>query len=557
MTKRIFRSILIVAASVLLLCFAVIAGVLYNVFSAEQRDRLAEELAIAAHGVETGGEAWLNGLHADGYRLTLIAPDGAVLYDSRADAATMENHAEREEVRQALALGFGESERTSATLTEMTMYRALRLTDGTVLRICVTRDSVLALLINMLMPMCLLLLAAIFLAAVLARRIAKRTVAPLNALDLEHPLDNEAYDELSPLLRRLARQQQQINRQVRQLREKQDELAAVTNSMNEGLVLLNDKGLIVSINPAAQRLFQADASCVGKDFLTVERSSQMRRMINLTNAQGRGETTIALNGRQYEVDFSRIVSDGRVAGTAILTFDVTERAMAEQQRREFTANVSHELKTPLQSIMGSAELMENGLIKPADMPRFVGRIRTETARLVTLIEDIIRLSQLDEGGEMVCEDVDLSEIANEAAAALQDAAAAKRVRVSVDGETAVVKGVRGLLYEIVYNLCDNAIKYNVDGGAVEISILDGVSQATLTVRDSGVGIPPAHQSRVFERFYRVDKSHSKASGGTGLGLSIVKHAVLAHHGTVGLESAVGRGTTVTVTLPKQRPRNDA
>ena len=551
MTKRIFRSVLLVAVTVLLLCFALVMGVLYRAFSQDQRAQLSHELAIAAHGVTAGGEGWLSGLDAGGHRLTLIAPDGTVLYDSQADAGAMENHLAREEVQEALLSGSGDSERTSATLTQKTLYRAQRLPDGTVLRISVTRDSVLALLLDMLTPLCAVLFAAILLSAILANGIARRTVAPLNALDLEHPLDNEAYDELSPLLLRIAHQQRQIDAQIDALQKKQDELAAITQSMNEGLVLLNDRGAIVSINPAAQRLFHTDGSCVGQDFVTVERGGEVRRLLDAAALAGHGETTIRRGGRQYEVAASRIASDGRAAGTAILAFDTTEKAMAERQRREFTANVSHELKTPLQSIMGSAELIENGLVKPEDMPRFVGRIRTEAGRIVTLIEDIIRLSQLDEGVELPRERVDLYQIASETVETLRDAAAAKKVQISLTGSPAAVNGVRGLLGEIVYNLCDNAIKYNTEGGAVEVSVSGGDSEAVVMVKDTGIGIPVEHQSRVFERFYRVDKSHSKETGGTGLGLSIVKHAVLLHHGELRLESAPGQGTTITVVLPAQ------
>ncbi len=391
MKKRIFWSILTVALSVLLLCFAVIVGVLYNHFSAVQKSQLQSELFLAAQGVEAGGMDWLSGLEPDTYRLTLVSMDGTVLYDNQADAATMENHAQREEIREALSTGNGESERMSATLTEKTLYQAMCLSDGNVLRISITQNSVFALLLGMLTPVCIVLACAIVLSAILASFVTKRTVAPINALDLEHPLDNDAYPELSQLLLRIAHQQRQIDAQMSVLREKQDEFASITNHMNEGLVLLNEKGSIVSINPAAYTLFGTDESAVGKDFLTVERSREVQQAVNSAKVNGHGDTTITRNARQYEIDASRIVSDGETTGTVILAFDITEKAMAERQRREFTANVSHELKTPLQSIMGSAELIENGFVKPGDMPRFTGHIRTEAARLVTLIDDIIRL----------------------------------------------------------------------------------------------------------------------------------------------------------------------
>ena len=550
MKKRIFWSILTVALSVLLLCFAVIMGVLYDHFSAVQKSQLRSELSLAAHGAETGGMDWLSDLEPDAYRLTLVSMDGTVLYDSEADAAAMENHAEREEIREALSSGSGESERVSATLTEKTLYRAVRLSDGTVLRISITLSSVFALLLGMLTPVCFVLVCAIVLSVILANYVTKRTVAPINALDLEHPLDNDAYPELSPLLLRIAHQQRQIEAQMNVLREKQDEFASITNHMNEGLVLLNEKGSIVSINPAAYTLFGTDESAVGRDFLTIERNRDVQQAVNIAKENGHGDTLISRCGRQYEINASRIVRDGETTGTAILAFDITEKAMAEQQRRAFTANVSHELKTPLQSILGSAELMENGLVRPEDVPRFTGHIRSEAQRLVALINDIIRLSQLDEGGELQKEPVDLFAMAQDVAALLMGEAAQKQVALSVCGSSVTVSGVKRLLHEIVYNLADNAVKYNRRGGQVEITVAEDAGSAVLTVRDDGIGIPKAHQARIFERFYRVDKSHSRETGGTGLGLSIVKHAVLLHGGEIRLESAEGKGTTLTVVLPK-------
>ncbi len=550
MKRRIFWSILTVAVSMLLVCFAVILCVLYNHFSAEQKSQLQSELSLAAHGVEAGGADWLSGLESDTYRLTLVSAYGTVLYDGEADAAAMENHAEREEIREALLTGRGESERTSATLTEKTFYQAMRLSDGTVLRISITQNSVLALLLGMLTPVCIVLVLAIGLSAVLANRVTKRAVQPINTLDLEHPLDNDAYPELSQLLLRIAHQQRRIDAQMNELREKQDEFASITNHMSEGLVLLDKKGSIVSINPAAYTLFGADESAVGKDFLSVERSREVQRAVSLATRNGHGDAVIVRNGRQYELDASRIFSDGETTGTVILAFDTTEKATAEQRRREFTANVSHELKTPLQSILGSAELMENGLVKPEDMPRFTGHIRLEAQRLVALIDDIIRLSQLDEGEELPKEPVDLLATAQEVAALLTDEAKQKQVTLSVSGASVTISGVKRLLHEIVYNLADNAIRYNRAGGYVRVSVAKQDESAVLIVADNGVGIPREHQARIFERFYRVDGSRSKETGGTGLGLSIVKHAVLASGGEIRLESAEGAGTRMTVVLPK-------
>lgn len=549
MTKRIFRSIFLVAVAVLLACLILIMGVLYEYFNTMQRNTLAAQMTLAAQGVQNEGLGYLNGLEESTYRLTWIQADGTVLYDSRADETAMENHADREEIQEALSTGVGESERTSATLAEKTLYRAVRLSDGSVLRIGVTQYTVVTLLLGMLQPIAIVLLAAIVLSVILAKRVSKQITEPLNALDLDHPLENETYEELSPVLTRIERQHRQINSQLEQLRQKQDEFAAITGSMSEGLVLLDDKSTILSINPAAARLFGTDAACIGQNMLTVDRSLAMQKLIADAQAGTRGEAVVALAGGTYQIDASPVTSNDKRIGVCILAFDVTEKAQAEQMRREFSANVSHELKTPLQSIMGSAELIENGLVKQADLPRFVGHIRSEAGRLVTLIDDIIRLSQLDEGGELPVESVNLTALAGEAADALSGAAGAKNVTITVEGAPAEMQGVRRLLYEIVYNLCDNAIKYNVDGGSVKVSVSKESDGVLLSVADTGIGIPSEAQSRVFERFYRVDKSHSKESGGTGLGLSIVKHAAHQHHADIHLESAPGKGTTIQIHFP--------
>ncbi len=549
MTKKIFQSILLVAGCVLLASLLIIMGFLYDYFGGVEENQLRDELSLAAAAVEDGGTDYLARLTADRYRLTWIAADGSVLYDTRTNAESLENHASRAEVSQALTTGTGESTRYSSTLMEKTMYYAQRLDDGTVLRISISRATVGMIAVGMIQPLLIVLIVALILSGLLARRLSRRIVDPLNSLDLEHPLDNDAYEELSPLLKRIHRQHVEIQTQLRELREKTDEFTQITGSMREGLVLLDEHGSILSINAAAQLLFDADAQCVGRDFLTIERSHEISAAIQAAVTDGHSEVRAERAGRVYQFDISRITSDGKFLGTVILAFDITEQEFAERNRREFTANVSHELKTPLQGIIGSAELIENGMVKPDDLPRFVGHIHAEAARLVTLIDDIIRLSQLDEGDAMPTEPVDLLAVSQEAAENLHDAAAARDVTLSVTGQPVVMPGVRRLIYEIVYNLCDNAIKYNVDGGRVDIAVASGTDGSSITVADTGIGIAPEHQSRVFERFYRVDKSHSKASGGTGLGLSIVKHAVQYHHGRIELESTPGAGTTIRVVFP--------
>ena len=549
MTKKIFQSILLVAGCVLLASLLIIMGFLYDYFGGVEENQLRDELNLAAAAVEDGGTDYLSRLTADRCRLTWIAADGSVLYDTRTDAESLENHASRAEVSQALTTGTGESTRYSSTLMEKTMYYAQRLDDGTVLRISISRATVGMIAVGMIQPLLIVLIVALILSGLLARRLSRRIVDPLNSLDLEHPLDNDAYEELSPLLKRIHRQHVEIQTQLRELREKTDEFTQITGSMREGLILLDEHGSILSINAAAQMLFGADAQCVGRDFLTVERSHEISAAIQAAVTDGHSEVRAERAGRVYQFDISRITSNGKLLGTVILAFDITEQEFAERNRREFTANVSHELKTPLQGIIGSAELIENGMVRPDDLPRFVGHIHAEAARLVTLIDDIIRLSQLDEGDAMPTEPVDLLAVSQEAAENLHDAAAARDVTVSVTGQPSVIPGVRRLLYEVVYNLCDNAIKYNVPGGSVTVDVGLCGESAVLTVSDTGIGIPPEHQARVFERFYRVDKSHSRQSGGTGLGLSIVKHAVGDLGGGLHLDSTPGQGTTIRVTVP--------
>ena len=549
MTKKIFHSILLVAGAVLLASLFVITGALYEYFGIIQKKQLKDELSLAAVSVEQQGSDFLKRLSPDRYRITWINTEGNVIYDTRTDAESLENHADRTEIKQALKDGYGESIRYSSTLLEKTIYCAQRLTDGSVLRISVSQATIGVLVLGILQPILIVLIAALVLSGMLAKRLSKRIVEPLNSLDLEHPLDNDSYEELSPLLNRINRQHNQITAQMRELKKRTDQFAQITASMNEGLVLLDNRGCILSINPAAIEIFGAEPSCVGQDFLSVDRSHDMSVAIQAALKDGHSEIHAGRKGFIYQFDISRIAADGETAGVVILAFDITEKETAEQNRREFTANVSHELKTPLQGIIGSAELIENGMVKPEDMSRFVGHIRLEAQRLVTLIGDIIRLSQLDEGGDMPRENVDLLSVASAVADDLLPSADGQGISIAVEGSPANVYGVKRLLYEIVYNLCDNAIKYNRQGGSVKISTVSEGGFSSVTVSDTGIGIAPEYQNRIFERFFRVDKSHSKSSGGTGLGLSIVKHAVQYHHGKIELTSAPGKGTSIKIDFP--------
>lgn len=551
MTKRISLSVLVACAAVLVASLIIIMGVLYDYFGRIERTRLADELEIAAAAVEEGGTDALARLSSERYRLTLIAKNGDVLYDTKAGGSLSENHAERSEVKDALKTGDGESTRYSATFMEKTVYRAKRLDDGSVLRISLASATVGLLAVGLIQPILFVALIALVLSIFLAKRLSKSIVAPLNDLDLEHPLDNETYPEISPLLGRINRQNIKITDQMENLKRKTDEFGQITENMREGLVLLDDKGTVLSINRAAKTIFGAGDSSVGLDFLAVERSHEVSSAVEEAFASGHSDARIERNGRVYSLDIDRTVSDGKVLGTLILVFDITDKESAERMRREFTANVSHELKTPLQGIIGSADLIREGLVKPEDMPHFVGRIHDEAERLVTLIEDIIRLSRLDEGGNIVFDEksVNLGEVAAEAVNSLGTAAKAKNIAVTLDDKGAAMRGSSRLLYEIVYNLCDNAIKYGREGGYVHVTVESGDGKAVLTVKDNGIGIAPEHQARVFERFYRVDKSRSRESGGTGLGLSIVKHAVAVHHGEISLDSRLGEGTEIKISFP--------
>ena len=551
MTKRIFRAICLVALAVFLASVTLIMGILYDYFSRVQQDQLRIEAGLAARGVEENGAAYFDGLDTQSYRITWIGADGTVLFDSDSDASAMENHLEREEVKQAMASGFGHSARYSSTLMERLLYSAQRLEDGSVIRLAITQNSVLTIMLGLIQPVLLVSLVAVILALALASRVSKTVVRPLNELNLDEPLNNEGFDELSPLLRRIDSQQRQLKGQALELKQKKDEFLAVTSNMSEGLVLLNSSGTILSINNAALTILDADKSSVGQDILTVNRSLEMQKLLEEAKAGQRSETKLCLTGREYQLDASPIVSGGNIGGVALLLFDITERENAEQLRREFTANVSHELKTPLHSISGCAELMKNGMVKPEDTVRFAGQIYSEAQRLINLIEDIIRLSRLDEGAEdMQRERIDLYALSASVIDSLGNEAKENKITVELCGGPAFIWGVRQLVSGMIYNLLDNAIKYNKANGSVKLSVSNEGEFSLLNVSDTGIGIPPEHQSRVFERFYRVDKSHSKEVGGTGLGLSIVKHSAMVHNAKIDLQSTPGKGTSITVRFPK-------
>lgn len=546
MTKKIFRSIVFAVAVVLVISFSVVTLVLYNNFSQVSSDKLADQLNIVSTSVELMGDDYLSDFQSENYRVTWIDTDGTVLFDTEADSDSMDNHSSREEIEEAFKVGVGESERYSDTLMLKMIYRAEKLSDGTVLRISSTQDTVVALVLDVLMPVIVILVLSILLSAFLARWLSKSIVKPLNTINLDNPTDNDVYDELTPMLTKINKQHKQISKQMQELKKRADEFEQIITSMNEGLVLLDKTGSVISMNSAAKNLFKATEDVIGQNFLVVDRNIKMSKCVNDALRGSHSEFREQRNGNEYQFGVNSIESGGKVIGVVIISFDITETAFAERNRQEFTANVSHELKTPLQSIIGSAELLENGLVKPEDTSRFVGNIRKEASRLVTLINDIIRLSQLDENLEIITEETDLFALALDVKSVLESFAKSKQIDIIVTGESRELKGVRRYLYEIIYNLCDNAIRYTGNGGKVEINICSENEKTVLTVTDNGIGIPFEHQSRIFERFYRVDKSHSKETGGTGLGLSIVKHAVACHGGIIKLDSTVGKGTTIKI-----------
>lgn len=555
MTKRIFRAILTVALSVLAAALVMILGALYSHFANVQFSQLREETALAAHAVENEGLAYFDGLDSGtNCRITWIAADGSVLYDNRSDSGAMVNHLERAEVQSALKTGYGESSRYSDTLLTRYLYTAQRLADGTVLRLAATQSSVWNLLLGMSWFIVVVLGGAIVVSSVLADRLAREIVRPINDLNLDDPLANGEYEEIAPLLRRLEAQQRQLRAQERELLQKQKQFHTVTRSLSEGLVLVDSSGTILSINPAAARLLEVTPHCLGADFSAANRNEAVSALLDQALSGQKAEQTVTLAAGTYLAAASPVTSDGVVSGVVLLLFDVTQKRQAEQFRREFTANVSHELKTPLHAISGYAELMKSGMVPQTDMTAFAGKIYGEAQRMIRLVEDILRLSRLDEGAAgMRWEELDLYDAAQSAVRSLSAAAELGGICLRVEGGPTVIRAVPQLVSGILFNLTDNAVKYNRPGGSVSLRIEDGGAEAVLTVADTGIGIPEEHRERIFERFYRVDKSHSKEVGGTGLGLSIVKHAALILGAQIALDSTVGVGTTITVRFPKAGP----
>lgn len=553
MKNKIFRALVALAAMAVLVASGLITFLVSQDYFNETKKELAQEARYISMGLESGGNDFLNKIAAENgsnVRITLIDKDGIVLFDNQAEAKTLENHAMRQEIMEAVAVGAGEAERFSDTLDKTTYYYAVRLEDGKILRLARTIDSIYKSVLQMLPIMGGIVIVVAFLASIVARRVTFNLIKPLDQVNLDEPLDNETYDELAPFLTRIAKQKRQLSKNLKKLRGKQEELTIITNNMNEGLVLLNGQQNVLFINESAAKIFGFSAKeVIGRNILTVDRAQEVQDLLQKVSQAGKGEGLYEKDGHFYQLSGSSVNGSGSV----ILIYDVTEKMTAEKLRREFSANVSHELKTPLQSILGYAEIMKNGLVKDEDKQRFLERIHAEAGNMIELIQNIMELSRLDENKTLdEFEDVDLLKLAQSVTLRLKHKAQTKGVTLNVSGSSACVCGVQSILSEVLYNLVDNSIKYNKDNGKVDVKVQDGSEEVTVSVSDTGIGIGAADRERVFERFYRADKSHSKEIGGTGLGLSIVKHGVLFHKGRVELESETGVGTTITFVLPKKR-----
>lgn len=550
MTKRIFRSILAVSLAVLLASLLLIVGVLHGYFQDSVLADLTIRTAYIAHGIENEGIGYLEEDLPGGCRITLVDTDGTVLYDNREDPAEMENHADREEIHEAAMLGQGRAVRHSDTLSEKTIYYALRLSDGTILRVSDTEYSVWRLVIQAMQPMALVLVLAFVLALVLASRVSRQLVQPINALDLSQPGDQAPYEELAPLLGKIRSQNRQIQKQMLDLKQRQEEFTTITENMSEGFLVIDQETRVLSYNSAALRLLRGSVEGPAPDTaFALNREAGFRRCVEDALAGRRREELLEKDSSCRQVIASPVEQDGAIAGAVLVVLDVTEKEQRESLRREFTANVSHELKTPLTSILGTAEILQNGLVKPEDVSHFAGNIHREAGRLIGLVNNIIKLSRLDEGGPTTTwENVDLYQTAKSALDRLSAAAEQRQVTLELRGESVQIHGVPQIVDEILYNLCDNAVVYNRPGGKVCVTVEDTGKSARVMVEDTGIGIPQEVQSRVFERFYRADKSHS--AGGTGLGLSIVKHGAAYLGAKVTLESEEGKGSTFTLIFPK-------
>ena len=551
MTKKIFKSSILASVVVLIIGMACVLGVLYRHFGGQIINELKKEAEYLSYGVELKGEDYLENVNEQDSRITYIDDAGNVLYDSMADEEAMENHKDREEFQEAEETGVGQAERISDTLSERTLYYAVRLSDNSVLRVSSTQDSVLALTVQLIPPALGILAVLIILACFFASRIASRIVEPLNSLDLEHPEENLVYEEVAPLLSKIHKQNGQIRLQIEEARRNQEEFRIITENMQEGLLVIDAYTMILSGNTSVWKMFQVWEPKIGESVYSLIRTEDFRKVIEKVLKGEHGSALLHVDNEFIQLIANPVIREGSTVGAVLVLMNETEKVQRESLRREFSANVSHELKTPLTSISGYAEIIQGGLVRDEDIKGFAGRIYKEAQRLIQLVEDTIKISQLDEGANPYeWENIDIYQVAKEVCGNLKDIALKKNVHLFIEGHRTMCRTVRPILEEILYNLCDNAIKYNKDDGTMSIHTTEEKENVRIVVRDNGIGIPREDINRVFERFYRVDKSHSREIGGTGLGLSIVKHGVTFLGGTVDMISELGKGTEITVILPK-------
>lgn len=556
MKKRIFSYMFRAVLLTLLLGFAAVMLILYNYFGRIQLDQLRTESKMTAEAVEKDGLDYLYKLHLTKTRITWIAADGTVIYDNQGDASKMENHGDRPEFVQALQSGTGESSRYSETLSQQMLYSARKLPDGSAIRISEARDSVVRVGFATLFPMSLVMAVLLLLSWFYSSHMSRKIVQPLNHFDLDHPLDNEEYPELSPFVHRIYDQQKEIQQQKEHLSLTEKSFVSVTDNMKEGLILLNPDGRILTINRPAMNLLNTGNECIGKDILYLERRVEFEKAMDEAVKGDHQELILSYLGRSYQTDITPVMSGDILTGMVVLLFDVTDRIKAEQMRREFSSNVSHELKTPLHTISGCAELLESGEVKPEDTKKFVHTIYTQAHRMIALVQDILYISHLDEGAtDLKWEKIDLMAIIQKVLEQVGPSASQRGIKLYPSGLSSDIDGIPRLAESIVFNLIDNAIKYNRSNGSVYIALKNQKDSVVLTVEDTGIGIPEEDQYRIFERFYRVDKSHSREIGGTGLGLSIVKHACEILHAEIKVDSTLGDGSTFTVTFLKDVPES--
>ncbi|HGC8823663.1 TPA: ATP-binding protein [Streptococcus agalactiae] len=551
MTKKIFRTTLSASLGIVLVTILMIMGFLYNYFNHIQREQLRTQTALASQGISFEGKDYFENLKTSNVRITWVDNKGQVLYDTQSDAKHMKNHANRQEIKEAIKSGYGESTRWSATLTEKSIYAAQRLNNGTIVRLSVAQQTIFYLLLGMISPLAIIILLAIILSVLIARYIAKKVSEPLNNIDLDHPLSNDSYEEITPLLRRLDSHQAKIQHQKLLLQKRQKEFDTIISKIKEGMILLDDQARIVSINAEALKLFQINDDWHGRFMMEVSRDLTLKDLIDQGLKGKKKEANIGIENNHYRVLVRPTTDNNRVTGLVVLLFDVTDQLQMEQLQREFTANISHELKTPLHVISGYSELLANQMVPNEEVPQFAAKIHKESERLVKLVEDIINLSHLDEQEKLPQETVNLYDLTQKVLEGLQAKADKKHIQINFNGEEAILRGNPVLLNSLVYNLCDNAITYNHEKGQVNVTLKNSPDTITLEVSDTGLGIAEKDKKRIFERFYRVDKSRSKIVGGTGLGLSIVKSALDFHNGSIKVDSHLGQGTTMTVLLHKQ------